>query len=167
VDRGDNAGIDTVVAFVDLQGDFRLDPGDPYDTADVICVRKPGQGYWLVASDGGVFAFGDAGFYGSAGSMPLNRPVVGMAAAPGGQGYWLVASDGGVFAFGPGAGFFGSAGGMRLNQPVVAVGAMPDGSGYTMAAADGGVFSFGGAPAFGSAAGGPLNRPVVGVAVAP
>ena len=24
-----------------------------------------GQGYWLVASDGGIFAFGDAGFHGS------------------------------------------------------------------------------------------------------
>ena len=25
-------------------------------------------GYWLVASDGGIFAFGDAGFYGSPGA---------------------------------------------------------------------------------------------------
>ena len=40
-----------------------------------------GRGYWLVASDGGIFAYGDAGFYGSAGSSTLNRPVVGMAAA--------------------------------------------------------------------------------------
>jgi hypothetical protein len=24
-----------------------------------------GKGYWLVASDGGVFTFGDAGFFGS------------------------------------------------------------------------------------------------------
>jgi hypothetical protein len=38
-----------------------------------------GNGYWLVASDGGIFALGDAGFYGSAGSLPLTRPVVGMA----------------------------------------------------------------------------------------
>ena len=38
-------------------------------------------GYWLVASDGGIFAFGDAGFYGSTGALALNRPVVGMAAA--------------------------------------------------------------------------------------
>ena len=59
-----------------------------------------GNGYWLVASDGGVFAFGDARFYGSTGSLHLNKPIVGMAAAPDGGGYWLVASDGGVFAFG-------------------------------------------------------------------
>ena len=37
-------------------------------------------GYWLVASDGGVFAFGSAGFYGSTGSIHLNQPIVGMAA---------------------------------------------------------------------------------------
>jgi hypothetical protein len=39
-----------------------------------------GKGYWLVASDGGIFAYGDAGFSGSAGSLHLNQPVVGMAA---------------------------------------------------------------------------------------
>ncbi len=59
-----------------------------------------GKGYWLVASDGGVFAFGDAGFFGSTGDVRLAKPVVGMAATPDGKGYWLVASDGGVFAFG-------------------------------------------------------------------
>ncbi len=68
-----------------------------------------GDGYWLVASDGGIFAFGDAGFFGSTGAVPLAKPIVGMAATPSGQGYWLVASDGGIFAFGD-AGFFGSPG---------------------------------------------------------
>jgi hypothetical protein len=38
------------------------------------------MGYWLVASDGGVFAYGDAGFFGSHGGKPLNQPIVGMAA---------------------------------------------------------------------------------------
>ena len=68
-----------------------------------------GQGYWLVASDGGIFTFGDATFYGSTGALHLNQPVVGMAATPDGQGYWLVASDGGIFTFGD-AKFYGSAG---------------------------------------------------------
>jgi hypothetical protein len=39
-----------------------------------------GHGYWLVASDGGIFAFGDAAFFGSTGAMTLNKPIVGMAA---------------------------------------------------------------------------------------
>src|ERR1035441_6593061 len=50
-----------------------------------------GKGYWLVAADGGVFSFGDAGFYGSLGGTRLRQPVVGMAASPTGKGYWLVA----------------------------------------------------------------------------
>src|SRR5436309_6303154 len=40
-----------------------------------------------------IFAFGDAPFKGSTGSLKLNRPVVGMASTPSGDGYWLVASD--------------------------------------------------------------------------
>ena len=59
-----------------------------------------GNGYWEVASDGGLFAFGSAQFYGSMGGQPLNAPIVGMTATPTGNGYWEVASDGGLFAFG-------------------------------------------------------------------
>jgi hypothetical protein len=40
-----------------------------------------GGGYWLVASDGGIFNLGDAGFYGSLGGTHLNRPIIGMASA--------------------------------------------------------------------------------------
>ena len=74
-----------------------------------------GGGYWLVASDGGVFCFGDARFRGSMGGEPLNRPIVDIARTPTGAGYWLVASDGGVFCFGD-ARFFGSTGG-ELEPP--------------------------------------------------
>ena len=69
------------------------------------------MGYWLVGSDGGIFSFG-APFLGSLGATHLNRPIVGIAAAPGGDGYCLVAADGGVFAFGTGAAFQGSTGGL-------------------------------------------------------
>lgn len=58
------------------------------------------QGYWLVASDGGIFGFGYAGFYGSMGGHRLNQPMVGMARTASGNGYWTVASDGGIFSFG-------------------------------------------------------------------
>jgi hypothetical protein len=120
-----------------------------------------GLGYWLVASDGGIFNFGDAGFLGSTGGMHLAKPVVGMAPTPDGLGYWLVASDGGVFAFGD-AGFFGSTGAMHLNKPIVSMTGTPDGKGYWLMASDGGVFAFGDAGFFGSAGALRLNAPVVG-----
>ena len=83
-----------------------------------------GGGYWLVASDGGVFAFGDAAFHGSTGDIKLTKPVVGMAATPDGGGYWLVASDGGIFSFGGTyGGFYGSTGNITLTKPMVGIGA--------------------------------------------
>jgi hypothetical protein len=39
-----------------------------------------GHGYWIAASDGGIFNYGDANFSGSEGSVVLNKPVVGIAA---------------------------------------------------------------------------------------
>jgi hypothetical protein len=84
--------------------------------------------YWLVASDGGVFSFGGAGFYGSTGGMQLNKPVVGMAGTGDSAGYWLVAADGGLFAFGD-AGFYGSTGNITLNKPVVGMAATANGGG--------------------------------------
>ena len=124
------------------------------------------KGYWLVASDGGVFAFGAAAFYGSTGALTLNKPIVGMAATPSGKGYWLVASDGGVFAFGD-ATFLGSTGAVTLNKPMVGMAATPSGKGYWLVASDGGIFAFGDAPFAGSTGALKLNKPIVGMATTP
>jgi hypothetical protein len=126
----------------------------------------PGSGYWEVASDGGIFAFGDAAFYGSTGAITLNKPIVGMAATPDGKGYWLVASDGGIFAFGDAA-FYGSTGGIALAKPIVGMAATPDGKGYWLVAADGGIFAFGDAAFYGSTGGIALAKPIVGMAATP
>ena len=134
----------------------------------VYSVYGPGyvQGYWMVASDGGVFSFGGAAFYGSTGSLTLNKPIEGMTATPDGKGYWMVASDGGVFAFGDAA-FYGSTGSLTLNSPIVGMAVTPDGGGYWLVAADGGLFSFGDAAFYGSLGGSPLNKPIVAMAVTP
>ena len=129
-------------------------------------LERPGEGYRLVAADGGVFAFGDARFRGSAGAIRLASAVVGGATTPAGDGYWLVGRDGGVFAFGD-ARFSGSAGALRLNAPIVAMAASPTGAGYWLAASDGGVFAFGDAPFLGSAAPVAGRAPVVGMAATP
>ena len=113
-----------------------------------------------------VYSYGDAGFYGSTGGVPLVRPIVGMAATPDGTGYWTVASDGGVFSFG-GARFWGSTGHIRLNQPIVGMTATPSGNGYWMVASDGGIFAFGDARFYGSTGAIKLAQPVVGMAATP
>ncbi len=123
----------------------------------------PRPGYWLVASDGGIFAEGGASFFGSTGGMHLNQPIVGMATTPDHDGYWLVASDGGIFAFGD-APFEGSTGGMHLNRPIVGMAADATGRGYWLVASDGGIFSFGDASFHGSTGGMHLNQPIVGMA---
>ena len=134
----------------------------------VSAVADPdGDGYWLVAADGGVFAF-NAEFYGSIPQIVpeglvaeewLNEPIVGMTPTPEGEGYWLVAADGGVFSFGD-ARYWGSipgiVGGLApgltaqqwLNGPIV--GMVPYGSGYLMVASEGGVFTFSDCPFKGS-----------------
>ena len=129
-----------------------------------------GKGYWLVASDGGIFAFGDASFVGSTGAMRLNAPIVGMAAAKAGKGYWLLASDGGMFSFGdapfagslPGTGLCKYPGGRRI---------VPTASskGYWVVADDGSTWAFGDARWLGAvnALNLPRFAPIVGFAVAP
>ena len=128
-----------------------------------ITATHDGRGYWLVASDGGVFSYGDASFYGSAGSLALDRPIVGMASTPDGRGYWLVASDGGIFSYGD-ASFYGSAGSLALDRPIVGLASTPDGRGYWLVAGDGGIFSYGDADFYGSAGSLALDRPIVGLA---
>ncbi|MGH9154429.1 MAG: superoxide dismutase family protein, partial [Acidimicrobiales bacterium] len=139
-----------------------LSTGDSGSRQRCGVTRRTGQGYLLVAADGGVFAFGDATFAGSTGALRLNQPVMGMAVSSSGQGYWLVAADGGVFAFGD-ARFSGSTGALRLNRPVVALAPTPSGLGYWLVAADGGVFAFGDAVFRGSTGDIALNQPIVSI----
>ncbi|HWE54556.1 MAG TPA: 3D domain-containing protein [Acidimicrobiales bacterium] len=128
-----------------------------------IASTPSGRGYWVAGADGGIFAYGDAQFFGSAGGTHLSQPIVGMAATKSGNGYWLVAADGGVFAFGD-ARFYGSAGSTHLSQPIVGMAATRSGNGYWLVAADGGIFSFGDAGFLGSAGNTHLSKPIVGMA---
>ena len=121
------------------------------------------HGYWLVGSDGGIFSFGSAQFYGSMGGIALQRPVVGIVATRDRGGYWLDASDGGVFSFGdtqfygsiPGLGIhpYGSSEPNSLDAPIVGMVPSADDGGYFMVGADGGVFAFGDAKFAGSCPG--------------
>jgi hypothetical protein len=171
-----NAWIVDSTGHVFGEDDFSGPPTDNFGDASGLPLNKPivgmtptsdGQGYWLVASDGGIFTYGDAGFYGSTGAIRLNQPIVGMSVTPDGSGYTLVASDGGVFNFGD-SHFYGSLpavlkSGQTLNSPIEGLVNTPDGKGYWMVAADGGIFTFGDAPFLGSLGSEHLASPIAGM----
>ena len=78
-------------------------PASPGASSFVAITPIPdGKGYWLAQAGGGVYSFGNAGFYGSLPGLHItpNAPITGIASTPDGKGYWLVGADGGVFAFG-------------------------------------------------------------------
>ena len=106
-----------------------------------------GKGYWLVASRGEVYAFGDAGYYGSLGATNLhNIPIVAIAPSYDGRGYWIVQGGGEVIPYGdaPRLGEMG-----RGHPPVDGIAVTPDGEGYWLVCGNGEVDAFGDAPDLG------------------
>ena len=117
-----------------------------------------GGGYWEVAADGGIFAFGDATFYGSMGGQPLDAAH---------RGHGRHRRRGRLLGGGlrrrdlrlrrrhastaPWAA-------SRSNAPIVGIAATADGGGYWEVASDGGIFAFGDATFYGSMGGQPLER---------
>ena len=146
--------------------------GSPASLSAPITAITPtphGHGYWLVASDGGVFAYGSARFFGSLPGLPASAephsPVVSLVPTATGTGYYEVTANGDVYAFGA-APFYGSMGGVSLAKPVVGAALDPKTGGYWLVASDGGVFAFH-APFYGSMGGKYLAKPVVGISYAP
>jgi hypothetical protein len=126
-----------------------------------MAAARNNRGYWLVASDGGIFAFGNgAEFFGSTGNINLAKPIVGMGAAPNNKGYWFVAADGGIFAFGDAVAIKDPKLG---GSPVVGLTVAPDGKGLWITRASGEVNGYGSVPTIGSLPSAPA-QPIVGIA---
>ena len=107
-----------------------------------------GGGYFMVASDGGVFAFGDARFEGSCpGIGGCNGAAVAVVPDASGNGYWVVTSTGSVYPFGDAVN--DGAPGPQSSAITSAV-AAPNGGGYWILDAAGQVFPFGAAAGTGS-----------------
>ena len=84
-----------------------------------------GNGYWLVALDGGVFTFGDAQYHGAPPAMSLDLSAVTVTTsnaqvAPAGDAphYWIFDTTGRALAFG--SGVDGLAGAASPSSSVVA-----------------------------------------------
>ena len=101
-----------------------------------------GKGYWLFASDGGIFSFGDAQFYGSLGATKLTSPVVSMQRTATGKGYWMMTKDGRMFRFGD-AKAYGDTGACKNYGGAARMLVTPFGHGYWIATGNGNIVAFG------------------------
>jgi hypothetical protein len=139
-------------------------------------------GYRLVATDGGVFSFGDAGYDGSCQqkAKPCGAPrkvhVAALSSLPTGNGYWLAATDGSVYSFGRARNLGSCPQDKKVcgkSRPtIVDIDATANGKGYWLTASNGAVFAFGDARNYGSCATsvktcGKVHPAVVGMAVTP
>ena len=154
---------------ISCHGTFMGSPASLAAPVVAIVPTRHGNGYWLVGSDGGVFTYGTARFYGSLPGLPApvrpHSPVVALVPDPTGGGYWEVTMAGDVYSFGNAA-FHGSLGAVPLAEPIVGAAVDPATGGYWLVGAEGNVFSFD-APFYGSMGGLHLDKPVVGIAAAP
>jgi hypothetical protein len=107
-----------------LMAAFFAAPSTQFAGAQEASAQNPGgDGYWVATSDGGVFTYGDARFYGSMAGKKLRAPITDIVPTPTGKGYWLVGEDGGIFSFGD-AKFFGSPADLP-HAPAVAIARVP------------------------------------------
>ena len=164
---------DSSYAVVDAAGGVvttRLAPGYDGDTLEIPLQKPivggaadPHGGYWLVATDGGIFSFGGAPFLGSTGGMHLNQPIVGMAGqlrTVAATGWWPRTEESS-----PSETHRSTAppeGSSSSTSPWWAWRVDPATGGYWLVATDGGIFSFN-APFHGSTASLRCNEPVVGM----
>ncbi|MGH9022052.1 MAG: metallophosphoesterase family protein, partial [Acidimicrobiia bacterium] len=118
------------------------------------------SGYWMLDSDGHVFAFGDAPAMGDA---PVGSArAVDLEPTPSGEGYRVIDDRGHVFAFGD-VEPLGDVGRARLQagETVTSLSSTPSGRGYWAFTTRGRVLPFGDAGDFGDTAGSVLNAPVL------
>jgi VCBS repeat-containing protein len=149
------AGI-LLALFIALGGQpFRLGGARPIATTG-------GQGYWLLAKDGGVFAYGDAAHHGN--NLNTGNDIIGLAPTPTNKGYWTADDDGTVFAYGDAVNH-----GSRVSEAnnIRAFAARPQGDGYWLVTADGVVTARGGAGHHGNTPALASGHKVVGMVSTP
>ncbi len=137
-------------SYGDLRGDsWRGGAGDIAPGAPIVGISSTpdGKGYFLLAGDGSVYAFGDAKYHGSRGDYKASGAPVGIATDLATGGYWIATSTGHVYNFG--APFHGSQTAAHFS-PIVAIAPLLSGQGYWLVTASGVVFAKGKAVNYGS-----------------
>ena len=164
---------------MDTPNDGGLTSAPPSPIVGIAAIPN-GSGYWIVDSQGSVYAFPSSAPW--CGNAPSGSVIVGIAADPTADGYWLLGSNGAIYALaegdcGNGVPYLGGAN--EFSPPpsgsIVGMTAMPNGSGYWLVASNGGVYNFpnqlvepyGNSPFYGAAAYAPLPQPTVSIASTP
>ncbi|MGH9023480.1 MAG: hypothetical protein ACRDV9_10340 [Acidimicrobiia bacterium] len=118
-------------------------------------------GYWMVGTEGDVYAFGSAAHHGSArGALRPGAAAVDLEPSRSGRGYWIADSAGGVHSFGE-APLVGSVDQLDRGERVTSLSATRSGQGYWVFTNRGRVIPFGDADSFGDMSGKALNGPVL------
>jgi hypothetical protein len=124
------------------------DVSDKGGAADIACTPS-GNGYWILMTNGGIYPFGDARYFGSPLKNGSSVGGVRIARRPQGDGYWVLGGDGVVRGFGAAATLDSpQAGGAKP----VGLAATATGAGYWVLLEDGTVAAFGDATASGGPA---------------
>lgn len=114
------------------------------------------DGYWMVARNGAVYAFGGVRHHGNA---PTNS-AADLEPTKAKRGYWIVDDAGRVYAFGD-ARHLGNAGALPPGERVTSISRTPSGSGYWIFTTRGRVIARGDAPFLGDMRNVALNGPVL------
>ncbi|MGH9000457.1 MAG: NHL repeat-containing protein, partial [Acidimicrobiia bacterium] len=144
-------------------------PSTPPTTAKPAPPPPPRRsGYWMVGSDGRVFAFGDARPSGDAvGALPDGARVVDIAPTPAGEGYWVLDNRGNVYPFGDGDDLGPPSEAFRKGEKATSLSALPSGDGYWIFTNRGRAYPVGKAPHLGDMGGVDLNGPVLSSVATP
>jgi hypothetical protein len=133
------------------------------------------SGYWMLGSDGGVFAFGDARELGDQSSVlrvnpsfrgsPVKRhESVDLEPSPSGDGYWVLSNAGSIDAYGDARGRVSiDEGALTLNagEQATSLSVTPSGNGLWVFTSQGRTITYGDARHLGDMSGTPLNGPVL------
>ena len=145
-----------------------VSPSVPVRAADArVAAAAPGgptSGYWMVGSDGRVYAFGNAADLGSP-ALPAGARATHIEPAPDGAGYSVLDNRGDVYAYGHAQSLGNAA--LQPGETAVSLSATPTGAGYWIFTSSGRVITEGDARNLGDMSGKHLNAPVVSSTVTP
>jgi hypothetical protein len=140
-----------------------IDPPEPPPAPPTGTDPASGRsGYWMVGSDGAVYAFGNAAHMGNATPFLAGHEAVDLEPTASYNGYWIVDDIGRVYGFGD-ARHLGNVDRARLagGEKVTSLSATPSGNGYWIFTTRGRAVPFGDARHFGDMSAVRLNGPVL------